>query len=236
MVEQFEVTRQSLADQVADGILEIILDRRLGQGDQLPPTGELAEQFRVSRTVIREGLAALAGRGIVERSRGRESVVTLPGPDHLHALLSFRIRGEATDATTIIEFRRPLEIESARLAALRRSDDDVADLRSLFAELAAAADSTETAFHDADIAFHRRIAVTSGNSLIVLVLDGLVELLRDARKRSYYGRKRRGIGLAGVVRDHELVLEAVADGDPDAAAAAMAGHLHSTQTDLDAVG
>lgn len=232
MTDQAVLKRQSLADQVASAILTMIVDRELAPGTSLPSTGELADQFNVSRTVIREALADLAGRGVIERSQGRESVVSVPGTQQLQELLSFRVRGDSIDAEAIIEFRQSVEVQAAKLAAVRRVDDDLDTLRDAFRRLSTA--KTEADFHDADIDFHRAVASASGNPLILLVHESLVELLRNVRKRSYRGRKKLGTGLEGVIGDHRRVLESIEAGDPDAAATAMAGHLGQTVKDLNA--
>jgi DNA-binding FadR family transcriptional regulator len=224
--------RQSLGDQVADAILAMIMEEKLSAGDSLPSTGELAERFAVSRTVIREALADLTGRGIIERSQGRESVVSMPGSEQLQVLLNFRVERDDIDVQSIMEFRQSIEVDAARLAATRRSDDQLAGLRVAFDALAKAKGEVE--FHDADIAFHRAVAAASGNPLMVLVLDSLVELLQGVRRRSYRGRKKRGIGLDGVVADHKAVLQAILKSDPDAAAKAMSKHLGNTIKDLSA--
>src|SRR5687767_2625736 len=84
--------RRSLADQAADAVLELILGGDLSHGDSLPSTAELAKRFDVSVVVVREALASLAGRGILERRQGREPVVSLPGPDVLSSILRVRAR------------------------------------------------------------------------------------------------------------------------------------------------
>lgn len=232
MTQPTILRRQSLADQVADAILAMILDEDLRAGDSLPSTGELAERFSVSRTVIREALADLAGRGIIERSQGRESVVSTPGHEQLQELLRFRVQRDNVDPAALMELRQSIEVQAARLAAVRRTDEQLDALRAAWERLAVA--KSETDFHDADIAFHRALAVASGNPLMVLVLDSMVDLMRGARRRSFRGRKKRDIGLDGVVADHEAVLAAVTGADPDAAEEAMTRHLGNTAKDLQA--
>lgn len=230
MAESVVVKRQSLADQVADALLSMILERGLAAGDTLPSTGELAERFAVSRTVVREALADLAGRGIIERSQGRESVVSTPGHEHLEQLLGFRIRRDRIEAEALIEFRQSIEVLSARLAAERRTDETLEQLKGALDRLAEA--RTDQDFHEADIAFHRALAVASQNPLIVLVLDALAGLMRDLRRRYFRGHKKRGRTPEEIVREHRAVYDAVAKGSSDAAAQAMTKHLNASQADL----
>jgi GntR family transcriptional regulator, transcriptional repressor for pyruvate dehydrogenase complex len=226
----FSLKRQSLADQVADAVLAMIVEQQISPGESLPSTGDLAERFSVSRTVIREALADLAGRGMIERSQGRESIVSSPGPEQLQELLRFRVQREGIDSEAIMEFRQSMEVQAAGLAAVRRTDTQIDAIRMAWDQLSAA--KTETEFHDADIAFHTAVAAASGNPLISLVLDALVDLLRDVRKRSYRGRRKKGTSLEAVIADHRAIYDAIESGDATAAEHAMKAHLSSTVGDL----
>lgn len=230
MSDSTVLRRQSLASQVADAILTMILEGELGAEGTLPSTGDLAERFSVSIAVIREALADLAGRGVVERSQGRESVVSTPGPAQLQELFRIRVQHDSIEDTALIEFRQSIEVQAARLAASRRTDENIAELEAAFTALKAA--KREGDFHEADIALHRSVAAASGNPLIVLTLDAMAELMRSVRRTSYRGRDRRKIGLGGVLKDHRAVVDAIIAEDPDAAAAAMQQHLDNTLKDL----
>lgn len=224
------LVRKSLADQVAGALIELILDRGLQEGDALPSTLELAEEFGVSRTVVREALADLAGRGVLSRSQGRESVVATPGPDELHGLLSFRVRRDDLDPMDIQEFREGLEVQTTRLAAERRSDEHLTELHARLKALASA--KTDRAFHDADVGFHRALAVASGNSLLLLLIDSLEPLLRESRAQATAGRRASGESFEPVVEAHREILRRVEASDADGAAKAMAAHLQQTRDGL----
>lgn len=222
--------RQPLTEQVGDAIVEKILDEGLQAGDALPSTADLSESFGVSRTVVREALAELAARGIIERSQGRESVVASPGSHQLRELLSFRVRRDKVDGRAIMEFRQSIEVQAARLAAERASAESLDDMTKAWDRLAAA--RGEANFYEADIDFHNSIARASGNILIELVLDSLVDLLRDVRRTSFRGRKRLGKDPHVVIEDHRRILDAIIEHDPDAAAAAMEAHIAATLRDV----
>lgn len=224
--------RESLADQAAAAILQMIFDDGLTAGDYLPSTNELAERFGVSRTVVREALADLAGRGIIARSQGRESVVAAPGPQQLQELLSFHVGRQNIDMVSLMEFRQPIEVAAASLAAVRATPEDRERIQAALQRQSATLPEAE--FHEADYAFHREIAVASHNPLFVLVFDAVGELLRIGRQRSYKGRKRRGNSIEEAVAEHQAILAAILDGSPDEAAAAMTAHLNQTMKDLTA--
>lgn len=214
--------RQSLPEQVAVAILEAIVDRRLKSGDSLPSAAELAEQFDVSRTVVREALADLMGRGVIARSSSREPIVSMPGPDQLRELLRIRVSQDELDIEALVELRQPLEEQSARLAAGRRTHEQLARIETAFEVLAAADDAGQ--FQEADAAFHREVALASGNILFPLVLDSVAGVLHDVRRAWYAKRRARG-ELPSLLEEHRRVLAAIQEGDSEAAAAAMSEHL-----------
>jgi GntR family transcriptional repressor for pyruvate dehydrogenase complex len=227
------VRRQSLAAQVADAVLRIIHDEELLPGAALPSTADLADRFNVSRTVVREALADLAGRGFVERTQGRESVVAAPGHAQLEELLRYQIRINQIEGRSLIELRQVIEYLSARLAAEHRNDDQVAALEDCVDRMAASTHDLAL-FYEADIEFHRTIAVASGNLLIPLVLDAFAELMRDLRPHYNTGQRQRGRTLKVVTEEHRRILAGIRDGDPDAAAAGMLAHLDASKRDLEA--
>ncbi|HUS62241.1 MAG TPA: FadR/GntR family transcriptional regulator [Acidimicrobiales bacterium] len=215
------VRRQSLPEQVAIAILEAIVDRRLKPGDSLPSAGDLAEEFAVSRTVVREALAELMGRGVISRG-SREPVISMPGPEQLQELLRVRVSQDDVDIEALVELRLPLEVQSARLAAERRTSEQLAQIAAALDTLAAETD--EKRFYVADANFHREVALATGNLLIPLVLDSLSGVLHEFRTE-WFAKQRAAGELPGLVAEHRKVFEAIRDGNAQAAGTAMADHL-----------
>lgn len=222
--------RESLADKAAEAILKLIVDGEMGAGDDLPSTAELSERFGVSRTVIREALAELAGRGIVARSQGRESVVAAPGARQIRQVMSFHIGHEDVDVHALMEFRRTIERDAAKLAAERATPDDLARMHATIDQQAASA--SEVAFQETDYEFHREIALATRNPLFVLVIDAVGGLLHEGQRLSYRGRTGRGSSLEAAVEEHRRILDAVERGSADDAAEAMSSHLAQTLDDI----
>jgi len=226
MTRATALSRRSLADQVADAIVDLILDDDLVEGSPLPATAELSERFQVSRTVTREALATLTGQGILTRSQGRESVVATPGIDTLSRLLQFRVRNQGVRDAEVLEFRLGLEVLAAGAAARRRTDDDVVEMRALLEKLASA--KNDKSYHQADIALHQSIAQASGNTLVLLILESLVGLLHDVRVRATSSRRSHGESLDAVVEEHRRIVDAIAAGNSAKAEQAMRDHLSHT--------
>lgn len=214
--------RQSLSEQVAIAILEALVDRRLKPGEALPPAAELAEQFGVSRTVVREAIADLMGRGVIARVLSREPIVSMPGPDQLRELLRIRISHDGVTMDSLVELRLPLEVQSARLAASRRTTEQLSSIEEALETLAS--EEGEAGFQEADVQLHREIALASGNLLIPLVLDSVTGLLHDFRQ-AWYATQRAEGKLPELVEEHRRIVDAIRSQDPEGAGAAMSDHL-----------
>jgi GntR family transcriptional repressor for pyruvate dehydrogenase complex len=225
------LSRRSLAQQVADALVEHIISEGLSEGQPLPSTAELSERFGVSRTVVREALAALAGRGVLTQSQGRESAVSIPNASDLGQLLRFRVHGDDVSQHNILDTRLGLEVISAKLAAENASDEDVVEMYTQLKLLNGA--KNDTGYHQADIRLHRAIAVASRNPLILMILDALEELLLDIRVKATRHRRGRGESLAPVIAQHRKIVEAIEAHDAAAAGDTMREHLENLRRELD---
>ena len=116
-----------LSDQVASALEAEIREGRIQAGDKLPTEAALAQQFEVSRTVVREAISRLKSLGLVDSRQGSGVYVKAPGIEPLHFELPHAASREAV--MQIVEVRRALESEVAELAAQRRSEADVQAIR-----------------------------------------------------------------------------------------------------------
>lgn len=222
--------KKTLTATVAESLAAFILEEGLQDGDLLPATAGLSERYGVSRTVIREAIADLAGRGIVETSQGRETVVATPGQAQLFGLLQFRVLRDGVTPEQVQEARTAIEEITVRLAAKRKSSADVKALEASVAQMAGA--KREGDLHEADLRFHRQLSVAAGNPIITLIFEGIEGLVREARIRSIAGWRAQGRSLDPVIKTHRAILEAVKKGDPQAAEKAMRDHMVQTEEGL----
>lgn len=225
-----ELLRTSLADQVAQHLLTIIREQQLGPGDQLPPEVALAERFGVSRPVIREAIGHLKSLGIVLTQSGKPAVI-----QHVDARLPavfFALSLSMTSAGVrdLLEVRRGLEVQSAVLAALRCTPDEVDAMHGVVVRMQPALDAGDyDAFVDQDVTLHLLIATASRNGVLQHLIEGIRQPLRETIRVGLLSRvtpeeTRHIHGL------HARVVEAIARRDPDAAAAAMADHFDRALT------
>ncbi|MGI8474960.1 MAG: FadR/GntR family transcriptional regulator [Thermomicrobiales bacterium] len=208
--------RGSLANSLAAEMTVRILDGTCLPGSPLPPEPDLCARFEVSRTVVREAMARLARQGLVEIRQGVGTVVRdrAEWRDLDPDLLAIRAdAGLLADVMPdLLEIRRMVEIEAAGLAAQRRGDRHLALLRGVVEEEESdgcpeAAEASPGCL-DLDGSFHAAVAEASGNAMLRQLLR-LVDLGRQS-----------GRGIPG----HREILDAIENGDRDAARQAMARH------------
>lgn len=209
-----------LSDVVAQDILESINSNRLPPGHRLPSERELGEQFGVSRTVIREAVRSLAARGILSVRAGSGVHVATVDAASVSEQMGLFLRGRAAiEYRRINEVRGALEVQTARLAAERATDADIAVLRESCDRMARLTDS-ETASRE-DVEFHRAIARATHNELFLVMLDSIGDILLEIRRVTLAvpGRIPQGVAY------HRRILDRIATHDVAGADEAMREHL-----------
>jgi DNA-binding FadR family transcriptional regulator len=217
-------------------LLVDIVEGVLEEGHPLPRESDLAEQFEVSRGVIRETLRGLEDRGLIVVQHGKPGAIVTPrrrwdilDTDVLTVLL------QSDDSTGVlaeyIDARRIIEVEAAARAAARATEDDLARLASVFAHFeargrrAAMTRSAEEIFYTADIEFHQAILDASGNR----VLARLTEPIQRALLTSRRPLARPGYELDERIEQHRRIMRAIANRDVEEARAAMSDHLDGVE-------
>ncbi|MFC7877671.1 FadR/GntR family transcriptional regulator [Isoptericola sp. NPDC057391] len=228
-----DLSRDSLAAQVHEAIVEHIDGAGLRPGDSLPSTAALSDLFKVSRPVVREALSSLQAIGLIELSNGRNAVVRELDGHLIKIFLSRAIRGTPRPLRTLMEMRAPLEVQAATLAAQRVSEEDG---RALVASVQAMADKVDDArlYVQLDLDLHRRIAELSGNEALLWVSEAVSNRVFEAMMQLRAHREE--LGTVGQERElHARIAGAIADGDAAAAARAMQEHMDVTQRLVEAV-
>jgi DNA-binding FadR family transcriptional regulator len=211
-----------LADRAYSRIVEIINDDDLRVGDRLPSESRLAETFGMSRTIIREALVRLAADGITEARRGAGSYVMRRPSERLGAHMPW---SDLSATLGTYEVRFVLEAEAARLAAMRRSSEQLAAIEAALDGLRRALLSDAPA-HDEDWELHRAIVLATANTAFVSTFEHLhEEVLRILKAGVDISRSRPPEAIGAMMREHEMVVEAIRAQDADGAALAMRWHL-----------
>jgi DNA-binding GntR family transcriptional regulator len=199
----------SLAERVGEALRDAINSGALRPGE-LHSANEIAEQLGVSRTPVREALLVLADAGMVRLERNRGFRVLRRSPEHI---------------AEVFQLRLLLEVPAARHAAARAGPELAGQLRAqLDAMHAAAAAGDEPRVARLDRGFHELMLDVSQNRMLTSIVAGL----RDRLLAVGASTADRSRSLADIAQEHEPILAALAAGDPDAAAAAVACHLRHT--------
>jgi GntR family transcriptional repressor for pyruvate dehydrogenase complex len=224
----YKIVRSSrLYEQIVQQVEESITKGALKPGDQLPPERELAEQFGVSRTAVREAVKALREKGLVEAYPGRGTFITDGTSYAIRQSLDRMIKiGQPEGSMFLAEVRGIIEPEIAAMAATRADDEDMASMRALVAVMDDSCKDPD-AFIEADLDFHLALAEAAANPLILSLIDSIVGLLREQRLRIFFveGGPERG------QVHHKRILQAIEHRDPAGAREAMKAHLQQVRDD-----
>ena len=226
------VPRRSLALGLVDAFAGRIRDGRFAVGGKLPTETEIMAEFGVSRTVVREAISKLQAGGLVETRHGigtfvlgdaNAAAIRLSGTDSMAAL---------RDVVAVVELRLGVESEAAAMAATRRSDGELGALREAHADFLRAIDSGDTVAPDMNL--HLAIAHATHNAHFVDLMTQLGSILIprtrvDTTRIAGEGRREY---LRRVNAEHESIVTAIANRDPEAARAAMRTHLSNSRERL----
>ena len=221
------VRRRKLYEQVTNGLLDYIQSEKLKPGDQLPSERQLMTWFEVGRPTVREALQNLERLGFVTISHGERARISD---------LDFRSVFEQMGVTTqyllgssekmmgeMKEARLLFEIQMVRRAAEIAADDDITNLRDIVAKQATArADRNAVKFMQWDMRFHTGIASVGSNSIYPAISLAILSWLQ----KFYIDQLRVSGSEALTIEEHEAVVAAIEQHDPDAAEAALAAHLN----------
>jgi GntR family transcriptional regulator, transcriptional repressor for pyruvate dehydrogenase complex len=215
-VRAYEGLLAHLHRQVEDGVLK--------PGDKLPSERKLAERFGVGRSSVRDAIRILEVRGIVKPRQGGGTVVQAFSSDTLVAELAGALVRKRALVQDLMDVRCMLEPPLAARAAAHASAEQIEHMGEILRRQRARAKRGELAV-DEDSDFHSEIARAAGNPVILAVLDTLVNLLTETRRRFLQDEERARASLAG----HERVLRAIRRREPGLAEAAMRKHIRAVE-------
>jgi len=220
------VRRGGLVDQVIDALTASIRSGAWPPGHRLPAVTELAVELDVGRSTVREAVQALAHRGVLEVAQGRGTFVADPGAG------AWALRLQRSEALDVYEARRGPEIEAARLAALRRTDDDLAAIQAAVADRRAARTCGAVGeWAAADLALHRAVVAATQNPVLVRLFDALA----DGVHATFHHQSADSGSGVDTAHDHDALVEAIARRDPEGAATATRAYLDACEAELRAL-
>lgn len=214
------IKRQRLYEDIVRQCHALIRQGALKHGDRLPSERVLADQFKVSRSSIREAIRSLELQGLVVSKLGSGTYINTQNLDSVVALMAATLNTGVEMLRDIFEMRRLLEPSIAALAAQRATGEEVRRMREILQSQDEQIARGETGVA-ADTAFHFALASATHNSALVKVAGALEDILQHSRDQSMQepGRPQRSLD------SHRRILQMVETGDAEGAQRAMENHL-----------
>lgn len=221
--------RQPLSQEVQEQLLTAITSGVFKPGDKLPSERELMEQFQVSRVTVRQALASLRSKGLVEIRRGVNGGAYVSEPNSSLISESFYtlVQMGRVDFGHLIEARLLQEPALAASAARQHSPEDLVRLEELLAQAEARAGSSPKEARLTNVRFHLEVARITGNPLIIFILESItqafsaliIEMTQESLSRE---------AILELIREHRAILADIAARRPEEAAAKTREHLLRT--------
>jgi GntR family transcriptional repressor for pyruvate dehydrogenase complex len=220
----------SLVDRAVRRVRDHIRENDLKVGDTLPGEGAFAEQLGVSRAVMREAFSTLAALHQIDVGNGRKARVAAIDGSVLSTSLEHAVATAQVTVAEIWDVRRTLELRTAELAAMRRSDLEARAIIGHADAMAASSGDLEILTHN-DIAFHQAIAKASGNVLFYNIIRSFEALMTVAVPTAWHTRTTAD-QRAMVLEQHRRLAQAIADKDIVSAVGEMNTHFDTSISDL----
>ncbi len=226
------LTKRNHYEEIKDRLMRMILDGTFKVGDKLPSTKEMSESFGVGRSTTREALSALKAMGLIEIRQGggcrvihnATAEVAVPELDSLRMN-----RGVLLE---LLEARQSLEVSNAAIAAVKRTDADLAEFDALMRAMEQAI-GQKLEGERTDVLFHLTLAKATHNSIMVRLFESIVgqmeTAIRDIRRVEIYSNQEVAERL---YLEHSAICKAVHSRDPELAAQTMKSHLEHVENIL----
>lgn len=216
------IKKKSISNEVLDQIKDQIISGEWAPGTKIPGEIELTQMFGVSRISVREAIHRLVGMGVLTVRRGEGTFVTEMLPQEYFNSLLPMLMIEGASLLEILEFRAIIEIQSARLAALRADEEDIKRMEEILKRM----EQNQNDFGKfalEDLNFHTAIALATRNKVLIKVNAIIHDMLKTAMEEIV-----NVSGSKGGLYYHSRLLEAIRNRDDKTAAEIMQVHIDVT--------
>ena len=216
---------------IIERLRQEIVTGQIAPGSKLPSVRELSEQLSVSRPAVREALTALQAMKLITMRQGEGTFVNHYDPREITKSVDEWTLMSASDIQAILELRKVVETGSAKLAATRRTNENLADMNCAIAKMES--DITSATLGDqADWELHYAIAQASQNPFLVALMDSISERIQTAVKFSRQALYQLAGEPEQLLTQHKQIITCIANGDGAAAAVSMVNHLSHVEMAL----
>lgn len=226
-----QIRKVKIYEEVADSLIEMIKTGHLQPGDKLESVEQLARNFDVGRSAIREALSGLRTMGLVEMRQGEGTYVRKFHPSKFTLPVTTAFLMKLEDVKELYEVRQILEVGTVGLAAINYYEEDLLLIEEALMKMKHTGGNKKEA-ESADFSFHLAIAKASHNQMLISLMGSLSEIMsetiRETRRVLLYSEGMED----GLLTAHEAIFEAIKLRDTRKAEKAMLDHLISVQNQL----
>lgn len=225
------IIRKNISDQIFDYLLDEIKDGNLKPGDRLQNERDLAEYLGVSRVPLREAIRSLSKMGILTTKHGEGTFVNSYNPEVLGRAMNVYMLLDETLALELIEVRKIMESEAARLASQNATEEDIEKIRKLIECREESIKNMQCdkaagqMLYELDREFHKAVAEATHNSVFVNFLDAIGITLKIHQQEASQRPSMPEIAN----KYHRKVLEAIIEKNPKKASKMMYEHLEDIE-------
>lgn len=223
------IKKRKIYEEVSEALVEMIQTRQLNPGDKLDSVQQLAENFQVGRSAVREALSALRAMGLIEMRQGEGTFVKEFDSTILNLPIHTSILMKKGDLKNLLEVRKILEVGAVEIAAERRTAENLAEIKKALLNMLNA-EGDEDLGDQADLDFHIAIAKAANNQLLINLMNHISEIMvstmKETRKLWLYSTKSSWERLN---QDHQNIYDAIESGDKEIAKQLMYNHLNNVE-------
>ncbi|QGU94826.1 FCD domain-containing protein [Clostridium bovifaecis] len=214
------------SDIVFKAIEEKIFSGEWKSGTKITSEPQLAKELNVSRISVREAIEKMVALSILIKRQGEGTFVSdLSTSTYLNNLIPM-LTLDKYDYMEILELRLVMDVESARLCAIRCSEDIIKELEEAYSEMLQYEGDMEK-FTEKDLKFHMKIAEGTQNSLIIKINEMLRDILNYHQRGLYHT-----LGPVGGIKEHKFILDAIKNRDAELAGIFVKRHIERTIKEL----
>lgn len=223
---------KKIYEKVADALIDMIKTGELKPGDKIDSIEQLAENFDVSRSAVREALSGLRAMGLVVMRQGEGTYITQFDAANFALPVNAGLLMKMEDIKELYEVRKVLEVGAARSAALYHKEEDLIPLKEAIEQMKKAQVNGEIG-EDADMRFHMAIANATHNDMLIHLMrsvsEVMVSVLRETREVLIYTEKK----TVSLIDEHQRIYDAIKAREPEKAYQFMLEHLTNVEKSLE---
>ncbi|MDC7226985.1 MAG: FadR/GntR family transcriptional regulator [Spirochaetales bacterium] len=216
------IKKTTVVEQAIESLYDLVRSQNLKPGDRLPTERDLSEALNISRSSLREAIRVMDMMGIVEVEHGHG--IRLSGLNLSQSIskpLNFLIATDSNMLLELYEFRKLIEVESVKTAALKITDVEIKELKKLYSELKNYQHDRNLGI-ELEIKIHETIA-KAGNKIMSEVIMAIHDVMKVSRESTV-----AAVGVSDhTIKMHGKIIEALENRDPDSAAKYMLSHVES---------